>query len=136
MKPRTKKIGLKVFNEAKGFRTPVSRLNKAFSVFLRGYGRKISSDGVSVIFVEEKAMKALNEQWKGGEGATDVLSFDYGEIYICPKVADKYAKEFGAKLMDEILFLFVHGLLHLAGFTHENEQKFAIMMKITGEILK
>jgi len=97
-------------------------------------------------------MTRLNEVWKGHKGSTDVLTFDYseqkgvvnGEIYICPKVAERYAREAGggqivslnsAGVVAEVLNLFVHGLLHLAGYTHETEAKLAKMMKRAGEIL-
>jgi len=131
-----KKISLNIFNETDSFRTPVSKMKKVFDVFLRRYKRLLKTYDVSVIFVKKNKMKALNELWKGGSGATDVLSFDYGEIYICPEVADKYRKDYSTTLTEEVLFLFVHGLLHISGFTHEDDKKFAIMMKKTEEILK
>jgi len=131
-----KKISLKIFNKAESFKVPSLKMKRVFGVFLERYGRLLKTCEVSIIFVKKNEMKSLNERWKGGSGATDVLSFDYGEIYICPDVADKYRKDYGTTIVEEILFLFVHGLLHIAGFTHENEKKFAIMMKKTEEILK
>lgn len=137
-------INLQIFNEVKNFKVPSGRVLKAFGSFLKK--EKIGKDGgeINLIFIDEKAITRLNETWKGHKGSTDVLTFDYsekkgvvrGEIYICPKVAERYAKEAGIGILDEVLNLFVHGLLHLAGYTHETEAKLARMMKRAGEILK
>jgi len=123
---------LKIFNEAKSFRVPRARLKGVFERFVKL--EKIGRDfEVNLVFVGVAKMTQMNEDWKGGVGATDVLSFNYddgvGEIYICVKVATKNALESGLSARDEILFLFAHGLLHLAGYTHENEKKMNVMME-------
>lgn len=129
---------VKIFNEVKGFRVPKARIAGIFERFVRS--EKVGRDFlVNLIFVGEKKMAEMNESWKGGNGATDVLSFNYedgvGEIYICVKVAEKYAREKSLNVRDEILFLFAHGLLHLAGYTHENDKKFEVMMRKGRELL-
>jgi probable rRNA maturation factor len=132
---------LKIYNEVKGFRVPRTRLGRAFDSFLKKSGAGVGE--VSLIFVGEGKVKELNEKWYGGKGATDVLTFDYeggvgdvaGEIYVCVKIAEKNASAEGKGVMDEVLWLFVHGLLHLAGHTHENDRKYDDMMKRAGEIL-
>lgn len=154
-------INLQIFNEVKKFKVPSGRILKAFGSFLEkekmgGGARKSGRAGgeINVIFVDEAAITRLNEIWKGRKGSTDVLTFDYsekkgvanGEIYICPKVAERYVKEArvgagksiplnSAAVSAEVLNLFVHGLLHLAGYTHETEGKLAAMMKRAEEIL-
>lgn len=49
----------------------------------------------------------------------------FGEIFICPQVAQKQAKEYGNSLRAEITLLIIHGFLHLIGYkdTKESEQK-------------
>ncbi len=47
---------------------------------------------------------------------TDVITFPYGEILVCPAVADDRARELGLRLDDEVLLYGLHGLLHLAGY--------------------
>ena len=49
---------------------------------------------------------------------TDVLSFDYGEIFISTQTAKRQAKEHELSLRAELELLFVHGLLHILGFDH------------------
>lgn len=153
---------LKIFNEVKGFRVPRRRLLKVFKRFLKlgGVGSRFE---VNLVFAGEKMIAELNENWKGRKGSTDVLSFEYeagggkfrkgknrkmisgekcegkgkkGEIYICMKVAERNALEFGKTLTDEILGLFAHGLLHLKGYTHETDKKYEKMMGKTGKIVE
>ena len=47
---------------------------------------------------------------------TDVITFPYGEILVCPAVARDRAMELRLKLDDEVLLYALHGLLHLAGY--------------------
>ena len=106
---------------------------------------------VSLLFVDEDAMAALNEQFLGKSGPTDVLSFpiedqpgptgrspDFGgsgpgaaaehgvltllgDVVVCPTVAARNALEHEVAVDDEIALLVVHGLLHLLGMDHEEE---------------
>jgi len=47
---------------------------------------------------------------------TDVITFPYGEIVVCPAVARERAGEFGLAVDQEVLLYALHGLLHLAGY--------------------
>lgn len=115
---------------------------------------------VSVIFAKENHVQALNKEFRNVDKSTDVLSFpmldivypqklvDYkseyspngylyiGDIVICPKVAKKQAKYFGHSLKREVGFLALHGLLHLLGYDHIEEDDEKIMTKVSEEILQ
>jgi len=119
---------LKIFNEVRGFRVPRKALGLVFERFSK-MERAPRGFEVTLVFIGEKRMQELNETWKGGTGPTDVLTFDYGEIYICEKVATRNALLDGIKPYTEILNLFTHGLLHLKGYTHETDEKYEKMMK-------
>jgi len=132
---------LKIYNEIKGFRVPRAKLGQAFDRFVRTekVGRKFD---VRLVFVGEAAIAKLNKKWRDVDEPTDVLSFNYdggkageGEIYICVRVAEKNAREDGRSVGEEVLFLFVHGLLHLGGHTHENKRKYDEMMERARGIL-
>ena len=103
---------------------------------------------VSLIFSDETTMSALNAQFMGQTGPTDVLSFPIdgepeptgrvpdaggsgpgeppapeipqliGDIVICPAVAARNAVEHECSLEDELALLVVHGVLHLLGWDH------------------
>jgi len=47
---------------------------------------------------------------------TDVITFPYGEILVCPAVAKDRARELSLNVDDEVLLYALHGLLHLAGY--------------------
>jgi probable rRNA maturation factor len=94
---------------------------------------------ISVSFVTAGAIKKLNSRYRRKNKATDVLSFNMdekdllGDIFICPAVARKNAKEYGVTLEQEIARLFVHGVLHLMGYDH-GKKMFAKQEKILKEV--
>jgi probable rRNA maturation factor len=107
---------------------------------------------VAVIFVDETAMEQLHIQWMMEPGPTDVLSFPMdelrpgrpgeppvtgilGDIVVCPSVAEKQAVDAGHSLLDEMKLLTVHGLLHLLGFDHAEEDDEKEMFGVQNEIL-
>jgi probable rRNA maturation factor len=107
---------------------------------------------VAVIFVDETAMEQLHIQWMMEPGPTDVLSFPMdelrpgrpgepavtgilGDIVVCPTVAEKQASEAGHSATDEMKLLTVHGLLHLLGFDHADEDDEKEMFGLQNQIL-
>lgn len=102
---------------------------------------------VSLRFVDEAAMEALHVRWLDLPGPTDVMSFPMdelvpgtpsqptpegilGDIVICPSVAAAQAQAAGHTAAEEMLLLFVHGMLHLLGYDHaeveEEKEMFAL----------
>jgi probable rRNA maturation factor len=77
---------------------------------------------LSVAVVCARKMRDLNKRWGNKDKTTDILSFplskDEGEIYISPAMAKKEAKNFDRPYDNFILFLFIHGLVHLKGYEH------------------
>lgn len=69
---------------------------------------------ISVVFVSDKKMRALNKKYRGIDATTDVLSFEPGDILISRSEA--------VRRKHSIELLIVHGVLHLLGFDHEREK--------------
>ena len=120
---------------------------------------------VSLLFVDEESIAALNEQFLGKTGPTDVLSFPIedepgpsgrspdlggsgpgsspeegtltllGDVVICPSVAARNAVEHEVSLEDELALLVVHGLLHLLGMDHEDDAEAERMEALEQELL-
>ncbi len=88
------------------------------------FSHEEKSGDVSVAFVKPEEIAKLNEEYRGKEGPTDVLSFPYGdemlgEIVICPDVVKENSERFQTTFDDEMLLTLVHAALHLCGYDHE-----------------
>jgi len=89
---------------------------------------------ISIVLVCDARMKKLNKQYRKRDKTTDVLAFDYGEIFICVPQAKRQAKELGYLLKQELGTLLIHGLLHLAGYDHKTKKDFNKMIKKQQEV--
>lgn len=96
---------------------------------------------VSLAFVSAPEIRRLNAKYRGKNKVTDVLSFNLnekdmlGELLICYPVAKRQAAELGHSTRDEVLFLLVHGLLHLFGYDHEKSSDAKRMFPLQTKIL-
>ena len=85
---------------------------------------------VSVLITGNSTMRRLSAHFRGKSKATDVLSFpvsaaanDFvGDIAISFDIAEHNARLLGHSVADEIRILMLHGILHLAGYDHENDK--------------
>lgn len=102
------------------------------SIFQHKIWKKFDSNSVvSIVFIHDKHMKELNNQFRKKNKTTDVLSFPImeknpesfmiGEIIISLDKARVDAKELGISFEKEIFRLIVHGLLHLLGYDHGSD---------------
>jgi len=58
-----------------------------------------------------------------------------GDVVICPKVAERQALEHNVPVDDELSLLVVHGVLHLLGFDHEEDDEAAVMERRERELM-
>ncbi|WP_018290368.1 rRNA maturation RNase YbeY [Verrucomicrobium sp. 3C] len=72
-------------------------------------------------------MAALHAEWMGEPGPTDVLSFDHGEVLLCPWVAEKEAPRHNLTTEEEVLLYGIHGFLHLGGWDDQSQGDRAAM---------
>lgn len=130
----------------------LAEILRAADVVGEVYG--VENSEVSVTLTDDEHIHALNKKFRGVDRATDVLSFAFresdepevvgadfeilGDVIISLERAAAQAQEFGHSFLREVIFLEVHGLLHLLGYDHiddderremESEQKF-IMTKL------
>lgn len=77
---------------------------------------------LSLNFVGETRARRINQASRGKSYVPNVLSFPLsktgGEIYLTPAVAKREAKAWEHSYSEHVLFLFIHGLLHLKGLDH------------------
>lgn len=96
---------------------------------------------VSIAFIGDKAMARLNHEYRGKNKPTDVLSFEgeddfLGEVIIDYQQIKRQAKKFGNSPKQELVFILVHGLLHLLGHDDDTEEKRLKMIKLGEKIIK
>jgi probable rRNA maturation factor len=82
---------------------------------------------LSLAFINNEEIKFLNKIYRNINKPTDILSFplskDQGEILICISEAKKLMRKFDRKYENFIIFLFIHGLVHLKGYDHGSEME-------------
>lgn len=109
--------------------------------------QQIENIKVELVFVTKDAIQSLNKQHRQKDEVTDVLSFpnladirgrilkkeDFpndsdkkyiilGSIAICTDRAKEQAEEIGHSFDRELVYLTIHGILHLFGYDHETEE--------------
>lgn len=90
---------------------------------------------IEVALVDDSESDRVHRQFMGIEGATDVITFDHGEIVIDVEVAKRQALEYAEPELRELLRYLVHGLLHLAGHDDRNDAERAQMEAIQEQIV-
>ncbi len=110
-------------------------------------GNQRESTELSVRIVDAEEGQALNEQFRGSTGATNVLSFPFenespeplpliGDIVICAPVVAKEAREQNKALNAHWAHMMIHGVLHLLGYDHQNENDANLMESLETEIMQ
>lgn len=103
---------------------------------------------ISIALVDNATIQELNRVYRSQDKVTDVLSFPFlgevelvpfgqeliGEIVISLPKAREQSRDYGHSLERELAFLLVHGLLHLAGYDHDDENR-GLMRQKEKEIL-
>jgi len=115
---------------------------------------KVSGRELSVAFVSGVEMKKLNRLYRGLDKTTDVLAFALlnnakgnltgqagegdllGELVLDYAQIKRQAKSYGHSAREELVFVLVHGLLHLVGYDDKTEAGRLKMMKLGEEFIK
>jgi probable rRNA maturation factor len=116
-------------NNTTKFKISERRIMKIAESFLAHY--RLRKKDVSIAFIGDKKMRELNFRYRKKDRPTDVLSFeggesggsDFGEIIIDLAQIKRQAKENNNSFEQELIFILVHGLLHLAGREDDTEKK-------------
>lgn len=76
---------------------------------------------LSIAFIDDAAMRALNRKFRGKNKTTDVLTFP-DEIVISLDRARRQARDEKHSLATEVRYLITHGILHALGYDHETDE--------------
>ena len=126
------------------------QLSRYIQILLNGLD--IENWEVSVLLCDEALMQHLNATYRGKDESTDVLSFVdedsitntdppvdrvyAGDIVICVPCVEMQATEAGVEYEEELRRVTIHGILHLAGYTHDsNDFETESMLKLQEKLL-
>lgn len=128
-----------------------SLFEKAGKICLEKEGINSENTEISLSFVSLEEIHRMNLMYRQVDRATDVLSFplieDFnhiseengeillGDVVVCIEQAEKQAEEYGHSVQRELVYLFVHSVLHLLGYDHMEEDDKAKMRKKEEEIM-
>lgn len=96
---------------------------------------------LSIFIVGDNEIKLLNNKYRSIDSSTDVLSFPsneinpeseiryYGDVVISYQAAERQFAEYHDSIIEEIILLVIHGILHLLNFDHENPMERNIMFE-------
>ena len=123
---------------------------KACGAALRAADFNTGSKGIALLACNDRRITELNEQFRGIDRPTNVISWPavkpgcepacddiqhLGDIAIAWETCLKEAGEFGCALNDHAAHLIVHGCLHLLGFRHDSDRNAARMETLEAEAL-
>lgn len=110
---------------------------------------------VSVTFTDDETIRQINKTYRNKDSSTDVLSFSQmegegfdfnntflGDIVVAVPYAGNQADKLGHDLVTEVKYLLLHGILHLLGYDHDEDEsgemsrlEKEIYTKLTGELI-
>lgn len=107
-----------------GWRLPVALLESGVRAVMASEG--VEEGEVSLTFLGDGAIRALNLKYLQKDHPTDVLAFSLhdpgappvGDVYVGYEQARRQAEELGIELVEELLRLAIHGTLHVMGHEH------------------
>jgi probable rRNA maturation factor len=133
-----------VLNRQRGVSVNLTYLRDAARVALRlcaplrGGGAPVlmSLEEVVVTCVSDKRIDRVHRDFMAVAGATDVITFEHGDILISADTADREARARGHSVSEELLLYIVHGFLHLNGYNDLVESERLHMHAVQDEVWK
>ena len=109
----------------------MDKLNKAYEAI--SDEENLSDNTINIRIVNDKEMVDLNKQFRRKNSSTNVLSFinhdvsksmtgDLGDIAINYDFIKRESKEQGKTFDDHIIHMLIHGIYHILGLDHKNDE--------------
>ena len=89
---------------------------------------------MTVVFLTKSQIKNINRQFRKKNKPTDILSFgsddpnSLGELLICNEIIKRQARDHSHSIEAEMLYMLIHGVLHLLDYDHERSKKEDFLM--------
>jgi probable rRNA maturation factor len=123
-------MGISISNRQKRVVIDTRRIRRAARKILGALG--YWSHEVSIVLTDDEGITRLNRQYFNRHRPTNVIAFPMaggepavinpqvlGDVVISVETARRQSRAIGGKTEDEVLFLMIHGILHLLGYDHE-----------------
>lgn len=92
-------------------------------------GENCQAGDINIVFCSDDYLYQLNQDYLNHNTLTDIITFDYsdgslvsGDLFISMERAHENADLYNVSVNEELHRLFVHGILHLAGYTDKTEE--------------
>jgi probable rRNA maturation factor len=135
-------LKIKIYYDNISFRLRKSGLVKKFFEKVIRDEKKIPGD-LNFVFTGNNRIIEINKTYLRHDYFTDVIAFDYGEgevvngeIYISIDTVRSNAKKYGTLLIEEVLRVMIHGVLHLCGYDDRQEKLKELMFRRQEEKVK
>lgn len=110
---------INIYLACPGWKSARRRLLKLTRRVIRG--EKLKHREFNLIIADDLYLAALNKNFLNRPRPTNVIAFDLAPL------AEVYVSGDRAQNLDELCYLFIHGLLHLAGYDHRSPREQALM---------
>lgn len=108
-------------------------------------GESVNFSLVEVVYVDEDGIVEINKEYLTRDYVTDIISFNYendpkkgieGTLYCCAPRITEQSGEMESDLEQEFYRIFIHGLLHLAGYDDSTTEEKEAMTKLENHYLE
>ena len=137
-------MSIEVYNRQRAVRVRLPWLRDLARLALE-HCREHSADGrfalrgieeVEVAIVSDRVIAEVHERFMNIPGATDVITFEHGEIVASAQTAAAHARRYGRPVEQELALYFIHGLLHLNGYDDVKRSDAARLRRTQQHILQ
>jgi hypothetical protein len=137
-------VKIEIFNNS-SYKIELDDFKKYFLSIMKDL--KVEDALVNIIIVDNEEIKKINKEYRNIDNVTDVISFALedvefktpfrvlGDIYISYDKVIEQALKYEHSEKRELYFLATHGLLHLLGYDHMNEEDEKVMFTLQRELL-
>jgi len=88
--------------------------------------RSLPDGALNIVLTDDDEIQRINNLYRGKNHPTDILTFEYGvdqdvlgDMMISLETVERQAPDFENTFEEELLYIVIHGVLHLLGFEHE-----------------
>jgi len=137
-------LNISVHNRQRGVRVRLPWLRRFASLALLKC-QDHSDDGrfalrrlpeVEVAIVSDRVIADVHRRFMDIPGATDVITFEHGEIVMSAQTAALYARDYSHSVDVELALYIIHGLLHLNGYEDATKSDAARMHRVQQRLLQ